>query len=105
MVKLPRGVRIYDNGGQTIDRYTVCFPAYRIPVPLSGQPPRMETRYPFLSMSGAPFWPQGFCQHGEYNSPIDRPTHTHLGKRIAFEQLPADCQKVVLRDLNGDEQE
>lgn len=26
----------------------------------------------------------------------------HLGLRIAFEQLPSDCQKLVLHDLKED---
>lgn len=49
-------------------------------------------------MSSQPFHPQGFGQHGESDSPIDRPTYGHLGKKIKFDDLPEDCQKLVLSD-------
>jgi hypothetical protein len=49
-------------------------------------------------MSGAPFWPQGVCQHGSHTSQIDRPRHGHLGARIGFLDLPPDCRIVALRD-------
>jgi hypothetical protein len=49
-------------------------------------------------MSGAPFHPQGFCQHGEADRPIDYPTYGHLGKKIAFALLPAGCQRAVMND-------
>ena len=47
-----------------------------------------------LAMSGAPFHPQGFCQH------TSGQPGRHNGKRITFDQLPADCQKAVMQDLN-----
>lgn len=31
----------------------------------------------------------GACQ-------IDRPTYKHLGKKIAFDQLPNDCKTLVI---------
>jgi hypothetical protein len=49
-------------------------------------------------MSGAPFHPQGFGQHGESETIIDRPTYGHLGKKITFADLPEDCQKLVISD-------
>jgi hypothetical protein len=83
-----RGVRIYDNGGPdkkggSVDRYTVCY----------------RECHPYVGMCSHPFHPQGVCQHGEHWQAIDRPRHAHLGKRISFDDLPADCQTVVLRDL------
>jgi hypothetical protein len=51
-------------------------------------------------MNGSPFHPQGFCQHGENESPIDRPSYGHLGKRISWEDLPDDCKEVVKRDYD-----
>ena len=76
-------VRCYDSGPDgSIDRYTVVYP---------------DNSY--VGMSGAPFHPQGFCQYGESETPIDRPTWRHLGRKIKFNSLPEDCQKVVLRDL------
>ena len=110
--KLLKGVRIYDNGGETVDRYTVCYPACRLK-PIERIQPDTETCtnwetarfvYPYLGMSAMPFHPQGVGQHGEHWRPIDRPSHKHLGKRIAFDQLPTDCQKAVLQDLQPQEE-
>lgn len=103
---VPRHIRAYDNGGPgalmrrrpgqeereegTIDRYTVVFTGrYR-------HKTARQSRY--VGMSGAPFHPQGFCQHGEHHTPIDFPTYGHLGKKIKFEDLPEDCQLVVIED-------
>jgi len=109
----PRWVRIYDNrdrpDGGTIDRYTVVFTGrYRH---LFGG------SFQLLGMSIAPYHPQGFCQHSEYNYQVDTIWHykdgrppkygvlppaigrkCHLGKRIAFAELPSDCQMAVLQD-------
>src|SRR3990167_4174492 len=97
----PRWIRAYDNGGETADRFTVVF---------TGRYTHKTSRqHLFVGMSGSPFHPQGFCQHGESPDQIDLVnnswsgpsigrTHPSLGKRIAFRDLPADCQKVVLRD-------
>lgn len=81
----PRYVRVYDNGGETCDRYTVVFTGRR------GLGGRM-----YLGMSEKPYHPQGFCQHGESNTPLDRPRYAFLGKRIKFSDLPQDCQCVAL---------
>lgn len=84
----PRHIRCYDNGGATIDRYTVVFTH-------TGNDGHM-----YVAMSADPFWPQGFCQHGSADRayPIDYPTHGHLGKKITFDKLPDDCQTVVRQD-------
>jgi hypothetical protein len=75
-------VKVYDNGGKTIDRYTVAYMAQPEPFCVS-----------MLAMNDSPFWPQGFCQHcGGKPGP-------HLGKRIPFASLPEDCQKAVKQDL------
>lgn len=88
---IPRYIRCYDNGGETIDRYTVVFTGnYRSSV--EGK----ETFY--VGMSGSPFHPQGVCQHGSHKTPIDQPRYSHLGKKITFRTLPEDCQKVVVSD-------
>jgi hypothetical protein len=79
----PRWIRCYDNGGKTFDRYTVVF---------------TRGKRVYLGMSAHPSHPQGFGQHGEWSkgeSSIDWPTYGHLGKKIAFEQLPEECQKCV----------
>lgn len=87
----PAGVlAVYDNGGRTADRYTVVYEPYQV---------GRHNWFPVTSMSAAPFWPQGVCQHSE---PPFRPTggwETLQGKVIAFEDLPPDCQRVVRQDL------
>ena len=80
--------RIYDNGGETADRYT----AVRV------SPSRCSdgTRYwEYVGMDEAPFHPQGFGQHGDAPDPIDYPNGKHLGRRIRFKDLPADCQRLL----------
>lgn len=83
----PRGVlRVYDNGGKTIDRYTVYFN-------------RPERAYGFSScvgMNGEPFHPMGICQHSM--GMLGR----HNGKVINFSELPPDCRRVIERDLKDD---
>jgi hypothetical protein len=71
----------YDNGGKTIDRYTVVF---RIAI---------HNIYGCLAMSDNPASPNGFCQHSECV------LGDHLGERISFYALPIYCQTAVRRDL------
>jgi hypothetical protein len=78
---------VYDNGGKTIDRYTVYFNSYNEII--DGKPV-----YDCLGMNERPFHPLGFCNH---STGI---LGNHNGKRIAFEQLPDDCKKAVEQDLN-----
>ena len=75
---------IYDNGGETADRYTVYY---------SGRGSIDNGLRACVGMSGSPFHPQGFGQHG-YGQP-----GKHNGKRMDFQSLPADCQKLVKQDL------
>lgn len=84
---IPRWIRVYDNGGKSGDRYTVVYT----------RTGHLGTSF-YVGMSSNPFHPQGIGQHGESRFPIDRPTYSHLGKRITFEALPPDCKKLVLRD-------
>ena len=101
---LPRYVRCYDNGGKTFDRYTVVFSGHYRKSQKSGG---MRDAFQYVGMSEHPFHPQGFGQHGESERQIDvnksgfAPAigrSNHLGNRILFVELPADCQKFVLRD-------
>lgn len=78
-------IRIYDNEGETFDRYTVVY--------LDEQDG--TGKYTYVGMSRDPFHPQGFGQHGTC---IDGP---HLGKRIEFHDLPQPCQRLVMYDLLG----
>lgn len=82
---VPRYIRCYDNGGETADRYTVVY--------------TRTADYFYVGMSENPYHPQGFGQHGEgKDGPIDRPKYAHLGKRISFHDLPAECRKLVRSD-------
>lgn len=108
---IPRWVRVYDNEGETIDRYTVIYARQ------SDKAPGIATQYPYVGMSERPTHPQGFGQHGHSNNwPADyqKSKHTgnllwppkigrkcHLGKRIRFEDLPAECQRVVMSDYKA----
>lgn len=80
-------IRIYDNGGKTFDRYTVVYMDY---------PERQHNTFAAVGMNSEPFHPQGFGQH------CTAMPGRHLGKRISFEELPKDCQKLVLQDLKGE---
>lgn len=98
---VPRYVRVYDNGGESYDQYTVVF---------SG---RYAGRTPgtcdYLGMSAEPFHPCGFGQHGEARHVIDAPLgwppamgrSCHLGKRIPFTDLPEPCQQLVVSDYKA----
>ena len=97
---VPRYVRCYDNG-TTFDRYTVCF---------TGRAATLcnffrGRSYQYKGMSANPCAPQGFGQWGESkHHPADAPDgkrpptigrKCHLGLRIAFRELPTECQALV----------
>jgi hypothetical protein len=86
----PKYLRIYDNGGETADRYTVVFTGRY----------RHKTMGEFwvLGMSGAPRHPQGVCMHDTYTKQVDWPTYGHLGRKILFRDLPTACQEVARFD-------
>lgn len=88
--------RCYDNGGESLDRYTVV---YKFPKFVKRGTYR-QRYYEYVGMNAAPFHPQGIGQHGESNDkPIDKPNGKHLGKPIPFRELPTDCQRLVFQDL------
>ena len=90
---IPKWIRVYDNGGTSFDRYTAVFTKKSI------TNIRGDRWFMYVGMSSNPFHPQGFGQHGESNwQPVDRPTYGHLGKKIKFEDLPKDCQTLVIQD-------
>lgn len=76
-------LEIRDNPGATYDRYTVVYDAIG---------DRQGNHYA-LALSANPFHPLGFGQHCTAQ-PGD-----HLGKKISFAALPADCQTLVKQDL------
>lgn len=77
--------RIYDAGPELADRYTVALKAQRHP--------RHGLFWPYLASGPAPFHPMGFGQYGEASSPV---RGARLGKRVRFEDVPADVQKFIL---------
>ena len=77
-------IRCYDNGGKTVDRYTVVY---------MDQPENKHNTFACVGMNAHPFSPQGFGQH------CTATPGRHLGKRIKFKELPTDCQKLVLQDI------
>ena len=69
-----------------------------------------DGRAMFVGMSAAPFHPQGVGMHGEME--VCRVAYKGRGgvfdRRIAFKDLPADCQTLVNQDiahLNGVDKE
>jgi hypothetical protein len=85
---IPKHVRIYDNGGETFDQYTVVFTGNY----------KGRNGCEYIGMSTNPFHPQGFGQHGHSWTVIDYPKYSHLGKKIKFQDLPERCQDCVIQD-------
>lgn len=78
-----QSIRCYDSGPKFFDRYVVVYVSERLD----------NRKYQFIGMSSNPFHPQGFGQHGECCC------GPHLGRRILFSDLPAECQRAVINDL------
>lgn len=74
-------VKCYDNN-VSYDRYTAVFP-------------KIDGVWQYIAMNETPFHHCGFGQHGELRQPPGK----HLGKRIKFEDLSSDCQKLIRQDL------
>lgn len=87
---IPRYIRCYDNGGESADSYTVVF--------TGRYTQKTGNEFWYLGMSANPFHPQGIGSHGSSPRPIDTPSYKHLGKKIKFNDLPEDCQKLVIQD-------
>lgn len=85
----PRYIRCYDNGGETIDRYTVAYTGH--------YPRKTKGWFDYVGMNSQPFHGVGMHGQNEFNQ-IDRPTYSHLGKKIKFSDLPEQCQKLVMQD-------
>lgn len=90
------GIRCYDNGGVTADRYTVLYTG-RYTHLTGGE-------HWYRGMSEYPRHPQGVGMLGFSDNYIDnrgwgqRGGYAHLGKSIAFAELPKQCQEVVFDD-------
>lgn len=75
-------LRCWDNGGKSFDRYTVLPPRY------AGQAWReRDGLWMAIAASNNPFHPQG------YGMRTTAQPGSHLGKRVAFADLPPDVQK------------
>jgi hypothetical protein len=79
-------IRVYDNGGKTIDRYTLVIPSLNTP----------HTNE-YFGFNEDPFFPTGFGQYaGEY--PLEH-SYKHLGKLIPTESLPDQAKKYVKQNI------
>ena len=78
---------IFDNGGETIDRYTVVLG--------TGQVSDTDYNRDMLALGDDVTSPQGFSQYtyGEFNPSKD---NSHLGKEIRWEDLPETHQKHII---------
>jgi hypothetical protein len=81
-------VRIWDNGGKTADRYTILPPA-------AVRGFRDRGLWEGIGSDEKPFHPQGFGQH------ITAEPGRHLGRRIHWNELPADVQKFARQEWPG----
>lgn len=71
----PKKITVYDNGGETVDRYTVFIG---------------EDAY---GMSDDPQSPQGFNQYTGYADDMDIPS---LGREVELSTLPEAVQNAIL---------
>jgi hypothetical protein len=79
-------VRVYDNGGETFDRYTIVV-----------ENPEDPGERSWLGSSENPFHPQGFGQH--LGDSVQE--GTHLGEKIKFANLPEQVQKFVRQEAEA----
>ena len=83
---------IWDNGGVSVDRYTV-----------------VTTNGDMIGFSTDPFYPPGFNQYvGKYynevcetisDRPIQEEDFSHLGKELQYEDLPEQVQEAIAQRL------
>lgn len=88
-MKLIDQIRCYDNGGTTMDRFTVIFLSSNKMVSTSA------VNYDCLCMSHNPKSPVGVCMHGVAQFP-----NPMVGMQIEFTDLPIDCQTKVREELS-----
>lgn len=90
-MRQPKYIRVYDNKGETIDRFTVVFTKKR----------NEHGEFVYVGMSENPYSPNGFGQHGFTNNQIDAPSYSHLGKKVKWNDLTEQCKKVVIDTYNS----
>ncbi len=81
-----KGLKAYDNGGDTVDRYSVIW--YE-PDAWYGREDAIGT----LDMSDSPTHPQGVSMMGLI--PVSDFTDEHIGKQMPFSDLPEHIQAHV----------
>lgn len=83
---MPSQIRIYDNGGKTVDRYTLV-------VPSVNEPGKLD----MYGFNDAPYHPQGF---GQYAGAYPRTgSYSHLGKLVSLSDLPEQARRFVEETL------
>ena len=92
----PFHVVCFDNGGETLDRYTVLF---------TGHYTHLTGGVSWgLNMNAAPFHPQGIGMHFEmfveYDTEVNyvEEDFGHWGDIVPFSSLPEDCKRAVMQD-------
>jgi len=94
----PKYVRVYDNGGDSFDRYTVVF---------TGRYRKKNDEFGYRVMSENPFDAHGIGIWDSSPNQIDvnkwgfapaMGRKNHLGKRILFATLPDQCRRLVISD-------
>ncbi len=79
-------IRVYDNGGKTVDRYTLVI-----------QNPDLPGSVDMYGFNEQPFHPQGFGQYaGDY---VKMGSYAHLGKPVSIESLPTDAKKFARQTI------
>jgi hypothetical protein len=82
-------IAVYDNGGETFDRYTIVL--------LKAERFYNDKYYVYVG-AAKDIGPQGFYQHGEfsfsYMQQIRKDNHS-LGKKIPFKSLPTYLQNAI----------
>jgi hypothetical protein len=84
--KVLKNVHIYDNGAREYHRFTVVFMDRRYS-------PRNTVEKVALRFNAEPFHPKAIVQRTGVMP------GRHLGKRIHFDKLSADCQKFIKQNL------
>lgn len=96
----PQSVRVYDNGGESLDRYTIVFPTLAWCARLN---PVERWVMPYVGSSETG---SGVYQHGEMvfnghkpNARLIRMSCVHLGKRVPFYSLDKRLQSLIKNEF------
>jgi len=85
-------MRVYDNLGETADRYTLVMRDNIKTRDVAWGKTIMRKQWIVVSACSKPFHPMGVCCGNVEPFAPDKPTSKHLGKRIAFKDLPEDTK-------------